>query len=409
MTWYVDLDSTSQIEELQQKYDELLQAIRLKNTKTTDFTLWLYHVTFTPQLLRLMVEVLNVSLPQMHDGVESKWTLCHLCSCKILEGRRGQQNCTLEEINRLTEALATRTQHLDITESTNISQYFLRTRRWEMATLQISKCRVPLSSVDWARLANLLQVSTNLKQLYLEVPTDVQEQVARVMASAWNLEVLSVTLVLPSDRSQATTRQQTREVLLDLGVGQRDHHALARLLQDPCSQLKKLRLYCKSLSCDTVIAIFRLLPTSRLEELHISSKINFPAIMEFAHCLPSIKCLKDVRLNPDDSLSVAQKAECIAALMQGIMQNTSLEDCHHSLLHFISNSPLLCRHLILNRAGQRILSTLHPVPLGLWSYILQRVGIIPLYHHPLNPNPRADAMYFLLQNSPIASHYIRHR
>ncbi len=402
MTWDTMISPADGIgrtpaEQLQEQISKLSRAMTLNEVKSTLLHLFVRDVDINPQLLRLLVEFLNIP-SQKYDGTAFKWSLCFVRCNFIPEEARGEQNCTTDEIHGLVEALATQTQYLHFEESQGVVQHLLITHRLEISCLEVHDCD-QLSDMDYARLRNLLQVSPNLKHLDIAVPIDAPEQVAAVVVSAMDLE----SLTLHEERKIDTTREQNQQFLSEIVVGEGGHQALARLLRDPRSRLNDLRLDCKSLDDDLFIAILNLLPTSRLKVLKVSCKIQYRGIMEFARCLPHIKCLKWLFLCCHPSLSVTEKTQCDEALLQGIMQNTSLEYCG-SFLEF-RQCPLFRYYLILNHAGRKILSASQPVPLGLWSFVLQRAGTTISYDiHDVSP--RADAIFYFLRNSPIMSHII---
>ncbi len=394
------------IEVLQEQIDKLSLVRTLKDAESTDFSLTFFVTAATPPLVRLLIELLNVPLPSKIDGSARKWDVCFFSSFYISEGTTEEQKWTPEEMHRLAETLATRTNNLEFMDSPNLLPDLLRAHRWEMASLAIC-CFSLLNAIDLFNLRNLLHVSTALKHLTLLVGVNAPEQLAGVVISARYLE--SLQLILSSEREE-TTNEKHQRFLSEIVVDEGGHSALARLLQDPHSQLKYLGLAFMDLKDDHFIAMFRFLLISRLEKLTVWCDIGYCGIMEVARFLPRINHLRRLSLFASRSLSAADKAECNAALVQGIMQNTSLEDC--SFFRDDHQYLLFGYHLTLNRAGRKILSTCRPVPLGLWSYILERAGTTISYkgkgehdNEKIYDNQRrAEAVYFFIQKIATMPH-----
>jgi hypothetical protein len=123
-----------------------------------------------------------------------------------------------------------------------------------------------------------------------------------------------------------------------------------------------------------LIAMAQLLPLSQLEVLHLSfNNIQAPGILELARQLGKIRSLKKICLERNPWIQTREaRDKCYAALLQGMMNNYSIE-----YLHPIQRSPqaiLLQHYMDLNRAGRRILTSSDPVPLGLWPWVLERAG-----------------------------------
>lgn len=233
-------------------------------------------------------------------------------------------------------------------------------------------------------------------------------------------------LVVSRRRSSSSSSTSARTCDTELGYG-----AVARLLQDPrSSHLRALNLSNLGLEDDHLVELSRLLvscrgddapsneddhhpPPRRLEELNVSfNDIGAEGILEFAKLLPNMKTLKRVSLRPNswDDFSKQSAQECGAALLEGVRKNTSIE--YLDSLLGVPQAPLLRYYADLNWAGRRILTTSHPVPLGLWSLILERAaGTMSNMMSKSDPPPPGQAsssisgnysaIYFLLQNSPI--------
>jgi hypothetical protein len=131
------------------------------------------------------------------------------------------------------------------------------------------------------------------------------------------------------------------------------------------------------------IAIARALPTSRLKFLNVAhNNIQSTGILEFVRQLPRIESLRTIILLPNPWLSNGQSSvpsdKCAAALVQGMMENCSIDHVTHDNdtdLLTVEEYPNLVMHLAdLNRAGRRILSVSRSVPLGLWAHVLERAG-----------------------------------
>jgi hypothetical protein len=162
------------------------------------------------------------------------------------------------------------------------------------------------------------------------------------------------------------------------------------------------------------IPIVHLLSTSHLKFLDVSAnRIQCRGILELAQQLPRIQSLKNILIGGNPWLSSAQVEECAVALVQGVMQNYSLEYLDSHLcgnsscdLDSFPQAFLLMHFLDINRAGRRILAVSTEIWLGLWPLILERTSLLfaDCYNNSLAGQRRtrqANAVYFLLRNCPI--------
>ena len=175
----------------------------------------------------------------------------------------------------------------------------------------------------------------------------------------------------------------------------------------------------KRLLDENFVGIVTILPTSCLEVLDVEKTyIEAEGILAFAAQLPRIKSLKKVNIahnpwegeldfyrNPQPTIAhPPEYEECIAALLQASLENDSIE----SLRTLRSYNELeYCTHP--NWLKNEILATHEPIPLELWPLLLEKVGKRkwhPRWHEDLRfPKYSANAIYFVLRNSPILSYF----
>ncbi len=397
-------------------------------------------VHLTPRVLNLLIELLNVTLPHGENGEESRWEAVLLHQCRIVQHSvyfpMEQNEFAFDDISRLGATLSRRACSLVILESPGLVDCVLSAPRLDMTSLVIHH-RSGLSATECSKLGDLVQQSPNLKELnlhstFLEAP----DQLAKGLGVARHLE----SLCLGDNFGPCATPKQRRQALADLVVeiAANDHihdsykgGAVSRLLQDPKSQLKCLDLSGLELKDDHLIAISQLLVSnqesnpatststatnescswtcsSKLQELNVSfNKIYSRSILDFAQRLPAMKFLRKVTLGPNPWDESSKVDQCKAALLQGLVQSASVEYLDSFL--DMPQAILLHQHVLLNRAGRRILTASDPVPLGLWSQIMERAGTIISYPPPIrnmnvsDQESRANAIFFLLSNGPMIS------
>lgn len=357
-----------------------------------DFEIRLENLHITPSLLDDLVDTLNVPLPRRHiqDGKDLKWDRVSIHNCSYEraddESYDRYEHCKQDDICVLASALRSRTHELELYDSTE----FVSCLTWDLDSdqLELNSLRIVDDHVFHdaiLRLSDVIPRSAPLTKLHLCLCFfGLPHEVFQCLSNAIFLRELRLEL---SDRTQA---YQLERILSNLVVGDDGNGVVVRLLQNPQSQLQHLYLNDMSLEDHHFIAIAQLLPTSHLKVLHVArNNIQSHGILKFAKQLPRIKSLKRVnlRMNPwlDSWACYAQVEECGVALVQGMMENYSVEDLdsdecfdEDTLVGF-PQRPLLMHFSDINRGGRHIQAASHCIPLGLWPYVLERAGTTILY------------------------------
>ena len=300
-----------------------------------------------------------------------------------------------------------------------ILTYLLQAPQLMMTELVIYDFEV-LNEVNCSRLGKLVQVSTNVKKLKIDLCIEAPERVAVGISAARHLQSL---LWNGWNHTQCKLQHQRAISEMIVASGDGGHEAVARLLQDPHSQLKNLNISSNGLDDDQFIAILHLMTTStstttsRLEKLNVSyNNIRTRGILEFARCLPLIKCLKVIRLLeiPWQHDSKSQQVCGAAALLQAMMHNAKhLYNTSVEKIDFSFEFPMihdLQYYYDLNHAGRKILLTSHPVPLGLWPRLLERAEEIMPYTRC--EERRANAVFFycrIVQYHHSTQHHYKYK
>jgi hypothetical protein len=266
----------------------------------------------------------------------------------------------------------------------------------------------------YARFGDLIQRSTHLRKLNLSLRFDqAPSEMLESLANAIRIHRISLT------QSHLLDEQDREQVLFKLVGGGGHNGVVVRLLQNPLSPLQHLELSNMRLDDDHFIPIVQLLPTSQLKILDVScNRIQSRGVFEFARQLPRIQSLKKVAIGGNPWLRSAQAGECGLALLQGLRENYSVEEFGSGmngnlllLQDFVVPQAFLLMHFLdINRAGRRLLEVSSNIPLGLWPHILERAGTKLSYvgsrYDPFlgQGRRRANAVFFLLRNSPIVCH-----
>lgn len=397
------------------------------------FKLDMYGVEITPPIWNLLVQLLYYQvLPQAPDAAinidssEKKWDSVALKMCGFAQrdatrlATDDDSCCTIDHRNLLALTLARRTSELQLKECPEILHDLLNVPQLEMNWWVLRQDN--LSAVECAGVGSLVQRSARLKSLVIGSKCLEDSYVlGEGLCNAIHLEVLNLL-----DNSSAPPTNEQQE-LSTTEVVQERHVIAAPLLQNPQSHLRVLDLNSCQLEDCHVIAIAQILRTSQLQTLYlIFNNIQAHGILELAHQLPNFKRLKRLYLgrNPWETTK-DDREKCFAALLQGMMENYSIECLHpfqerpqatrrhyHDMNRAMEfpikqrpQAPLLKYYAVMNRAGRRILSTSDPVPVGLWELILERAGKghWPSTHFDDIQDRksllwRANAVYFFLRN-----------
>lgn len=394
-----------------------------KSTKE-DFNLSLIDVTITPRGHLLLVHLLNQSLPRKHshNGEDSeKWNMVFLDRCRfeaetsdVSETTNNDPNYyTPERMLIFTTTLMTRARVLvlrggDCSEVISCLTTNPQLDEMELQSLMIDD-QTSWQADVYAGLGDMIQRSIHLKNvlLYLRFDKAPNEMFESLANAIW---IQDLTFMEPDHLAE-----QDREQMLSKLVGGGGHiGVVVRLLQNPQSQLQQLHLSRLKLENNHFIPIVHLLSTSHLKFLDVSAnRIQCRGILELAQQLPRIQSLKNILIGGNPWLSSAQVEECAVALVQGVMQNYSLEYLDSHLcgnsscdLDSFPQAFLLMHFLDINRAGRRILAVSTEIWLGLWPLILERTSLLfaDCYNNSLAGQRRtrqANAVYFLLRNCPI--------
>jgi hypothetical protein len=459
-------DPAEQLEEFRHELSK--QAVTDSSSRSassvpspSSFQLHMLVVDITPRVLNALVDLLNVALPaaitdkneidkqkkkneiDKQKKKNHKWHSVYLRQCRILQrpnpSTRSQHSTkttssnntpsqtttfSLGDITHLGTSLASRTSALILEECPEVLDCILNhVSRLETTKLSIQRRR-GLTEQQCLRLGALIRKSRHggLKEVHLDstVLLEAPDRFAVGIATATHLEVLSLVGTLGQGQARS---QRRRQGLADLvvsraGKGEYGYGAVARLLQDPSSRLKALNLSNLGLEEDHLVEISKLLirPSCPLQELNLSfNDIRAEGILEFAaRYLPHMKTLKKISLRPNSWDDFSHKShDCGAALLEGMRTNTSI--AYLDSLVGVPQAPLLRYYANLNRAGRRILSSsTQPVPLGLWSLLLERAGTMTTddYYSSTSSSGGAvtskrgdhSAVYFLLQNSPVIAY-----
>jgi len=378
--WQIQVDSDEDLEEFINHFPD----------ETCDeFIVYWMCLPFTHHVLILFDELLNMPLPQQNDGSISKWSL-HCCDLpKILQDTNDEDSCTEEDISRFASTLCNRVNCLFLKNSPGIIECLSRVPQWEIPVLRIEDEINNFPLEDYVTLSNLVKESTKLKKLDLFLGSQIPNEALDFLLNTRYLHSLSIQRLVNGDEGN-------RQIFSKLVAGEGGHQPVTQLLQDPNSQLKFLDLSRMRLVDDDFIALTHILPTTRLEELDVSCNyIGAPGILEFARHLPTIKCLKKVRLfyNEWDKKESDQDL-CGAAVFQGMKKNTSIEGMGGRF------GPQVIHQCMLNRA-RKIITANPSIPLGLWPRILERAEEFTNYHDGYDEKWWANIIYFFLQNVPI--------
>lgn len=380
----------------------------------------------TARVIHLLIELMNVKLPLGVNGEKCKWRYVILENFSILHhstaGEIPLENNYVapDAVSSLGTTLTSRVTFLKILDSPGVMDCLLQVPCWDMNKLYIRHENGIHTSVC-ATLGTIFQQSMNLKHLELErTPLESLRLLMDGLGGALHLEYLHLGDILWPD----STPRQRQDDLAALIEG------VSHLLQNPKSQLRRLELISVGLRDEHLMAITPLLCAtlrrtdqdddepattrskrcySRLEVLNVShNEIDSRSILDFAHRLPDMPCLRIVDLQRNDWDDGAEAKTCMEALWQGVLRNYSLESLYPFVVEGHQQEIRLCRQFRWNHCGRRIFSTSDPVPLGLWARIFERAGNI-MYKDPsdhyypcesVKEEGFASAIYFLLMNSP---------
>lgn len=400
------IESYNTIHQLQACLDAISRPCVVSTTKWLH--LRVFSVNITPPILALLVQILNQPQLKAPNGTGSKWDEVSLYDCTFARPGTTQLTvndegfCSQDNIQLFVSGLACRTARLTLSETPEVLEYLLNTPHLELQRMYLYRIMLPTS--ECARLGDLVQRSCSLNDLaltlvYLEEPL----LLANAVANAFHLQCVSF------DRMSTPYRQSE---LSDILVRNGGNSINTEQLLSPHRRLQKLRLPAMDLKDRHFLPIVEMLPTSQLQYLDVSSNhIGIQGILAFANQLPRIKCLKKAKLSnnaweyPHDHNGHHQASyrECIAAMLLGMIENYSIECLE---LYRRDKQLEYCTHA--NRARRRIWAIADSSLVGLWPWILERVGTRnwnPTWDGELKfRNYRANALYFVLQqNCPILS------
>jgi hypothetical protein len=388
----------------------MLSDRSLDDSTKEDFSLELQHVRITPRVLSALVQILNRPSSRNQNGKDPKWDKVWFEKCCFARA------CTVRKVDLLhafMAALLTRTKQLTLLDSPDIVACLWGGPKLELEMNSLSITAAPSgSTIDYIQLGEVIQRSAHLNELYLHVPFgEVPGKMIDSLADATSLKELNL-------------RQRHR-----YGVVGESGDRMLRLLQNPQSLLRHLSLAYVGLENRHFITMAQLLPTSQLEFLDVShNNVQPQGILEFAKQLPRIKTLKKIAFqnNPwlSESRYFSQRDECFLALVQGMMENYSVEDLDVAqyndsfvymvlgLVKVFEHRPPLIYLMDLNRAGRRILPASTFIPSGLWPFVLKRAGTPTLYPSEwyigaCQRARSANAVYSLLRSCPIVWHRTR--
>jgi len=387
--------------QLQKEIDNLSKAFRSNKATKTDHNLCLhlFSVEIKGEFLQLLVKLLNTPFSQQIDDINLKWHRIEFYNCTIQMSKRQKQY--QEYVRLMTVTLFTRLQHLRLHKCEQVIEQLLphvQVEKVKIESLMLTP-RYDSWTTNSLILANVIQLNTSLEYLFIDVHAAAPKKLAIALSASCHLQSLS----LSCRENTEISPQKHQRALSELIYDETGHQAVIRLLQNPNSQLQRLSLRNLKLDDKHLIAISQVVPTSKLKKLDIARNyFTSRGVLEFARHLPLMKCLEKVNLSPEHIRTFQNLSECVAALIDGVKSNTSIKK-----LDFINPLEkckvdkaivLLDYYCTLNRAGRRILSTTQqPVPLGLWSKILERTSV----EFSEEETKKVDSIYFLLQNSPI--------
>lgn len=391
---FVDQCSMPSFDRSRGEYLDLQQSTMLTDS--------VYH----NQLLHLVSQVLKLPGPTDRNGVESKWLGIEFHPCLI--PRQDSMtpmeldHSTLEVMHHMLTSIARRAERLQVIARPDIISYLLSIPHLDQ--LEVKQFHIfqftRLSDLEYLKLGNIIQGNVQLQDLSLHLPFDmVPPEFLDALANSTHVKKLSLRLV-----GQHLHREQAQSSLLG-GNG-----VFARLLRNPQNQLRSLNFRSMGMTDNDFIALVQLLP-AKVEFLDLlGNKIQATGILEFSRQLPRMQSLKVIFLGRnhwhycEDDLNI-----CGEALLQGIMQNTSIEyfDWVCPMGLDMPQSLLLWYYLFLNNAGRRILignTPSQPIPDGLWPFILAhrkyRLDVCDIIYLGPNMDPNAIVIYFFLRQCP---------
>lgn len=377
----------------------------------------------TPTVASLVVQILNHPLPREHtpNAKDSKWDLVMIEESRVTlaspltQLTLAELNSSFEGLRALVSTLMSRTQKLMLCNCPQLFGCLTRIPEldhFEMNSLFIDESKSsPL--FQYARLGDMIRRSTQLTELNLSLPFgEIPQDMFESLSNAIYIQKLRLS------ESRPRSDQGMLPVLSSLVIDEDGNGVVARLLQNPHSQLEDLDMGYLGLEDRQFIALVHMLPTSKLKYLDVShNNIQTPGLLEFARELPRIQSLKSINFVPNPGLSyyghcTAKDEAFVEALVQGVMENNFIEDLESetnvdpSTLEEYPHGSLLMHYLDMNRAGRRILAACPSIPLALWPYVLERAGTRISYtprHYIFKEEHgrKADAVYFFLQSCPI--------
>lgn len=381
--------------DLQQCIDTILNPVLFSPTEHYDLTL--EDVVIARRVQGLLVELLNVRLPSKAPTANAlKWRSINIFGCRFAQPsdnshRTANYCCSLEERNTLATGLAGRPDRLWLLDCREILDCLLfnSPRLFEVKEWHINQHE--LSGLECARVGDLIQQSVHLKMLWLQA-NNVQDPLALAQGFANAAHLQIVRLGMKDWYREEEPAQRFTDLLFREGW----NGIMGGVLQ---SRLKELNLWEMYIDDSHFMMIAQMLPTSQLESLFVyGHKIGLQGIVEFGRQLPRIKCLKELHLGYNSRVAKHHE-ECCEALLQGMLENYSME------LFFVSCKDDRIDYLTyLNRVGRRILATSSLVPAGIWPLLLQRaercrVGMSSAWEF----QAPAQCIYFFLQSFPMQS------
>lgn len=370
------------------------------------FELSLSCTPITPRILAVLTQILNQPLHKAPKGKGSKWDQVSMSHCTFT--RPGMTElvvydegfCSQDNIQLFASALARGTVDLSLHECPEILECLFNSPHLELNELSLRQER--FSALECASIGNLVQSCVALKDLDISTSHFDEPLIfGQGLANAFHLQSVRF---IRNQNTLCPLEATLSDVLVKGGV-----NSIVGQLLSPPSRLQKLSLDELYLGNDHFLSIVEMLPTSQLQVLDVSyNRIDRQGLLAFAHQLPRIKCLKTIDMyhNPwenhryDDELV----EECIAALLQGMIENYSIErfrlqrGWRMERMNYCTDA---------NRIRNRILATPISIPVGLWPRILERVVTSewnPTWDEDLKfRNYRPNALFFVLQNCPILS------
>lgn len=378
----------------------------------------LQKVEITPSILALLLQFLNQPLPPRVDiGRELKFNYADFDHCRILQPMTSHPTfdndersfCTSNVIYDFLGTLASRSSILGLYQSPDMLPFlFSGPTTIDMQFLVIDQ--VELSAMECAGLSDWVQRNVQLTDIlintsYLEAPQDLGQGLAKAL----HLKRLVL------ERKLKDTYQLCHRELVDGLLGKDGNgNTITAGMVGPQSRLQELCLSQMHLKDHHFLTIVQMLPTSQIKNLDVSNnEIQWQAIMTFARQLSKIKRLKEVALdgNPWEDAQEGPAAShydmCCTALMDGMLENFSINCLWISCGTLAGDMVRSCCRT--NGYREQILATFKSIPVGVWPFILERIGILPCQCHPRWARQsrfrkyRANALYSVLKNSRILS------